>query len=127
MRASARRATGMTCCESCGRLDAELLELVEQAQLQVSPLAHGLALIVALLPAMQAVFGGTGVLQGRGPPLVRGVGHAQAVFEALQHRRNVVVELGARQTGEGRQLRIARQRFMPGAQNLVAPLRQIAG
>src|SRR5665213_581129 len=64
-------------CPPCHRHDAlgelrpagaELLELIEQAQLQVSPFAHGLALVVTLLPAMQAVFGGTHVLQCRRLP-----------------------------------------------------------
>ncbi len=81
------------------------LNLIEQRQLQVSPLARYFAQPIALLPALQAM------RRGIVPPLlviawriVRP--RLQFSLEQIEHVRNVIVKLRAWQRIGGRQLRV---------------------
>jgi hypothetical protein len=74
---------------------AVILQLVQQRVMQVAPFTNGLALVVTLLPAMQAMLGGVVLLIAVRLRLIRVVFDPQAVFECVQHLRNMVVELCA--------------------------------
>ena len=88
---------------------------------QVTPLADGLALVLTLLPAVQAVLGGAVLLVAACLRFIVGVLGLQAVLERIQHLRNMIVELGARNARWRGQLRIEFDRAHPGAQDLLAP------
>jgi len=65
--------------------------------MQVAPLADGFALVIALLPAMQAVLGGAALLVLEGHLLLDRILGLQPSLEGIEHLRNVVVELRPRQ------------------------------
>jgi len=93
----------------------EALDFIEQAHLQMRPLAHRLALIVALLPALQAVLGrALHALRARRHGF-QGRIRAQALLEFSEHGGNVIVELRARERREGAELRIGIESRRPVA------------
>ena len=101
-----------------------ILQLAEQAQMQMSPLAHRLWLIVTLLPAMQSVLGRRfALLFARLSPVDR-VLRRQPPLESIQHCWNVVDELRAGNCRGRHQLRIVIDGAAPGRKNRLTPLRQ---
>jgi hypothetical protein len=99
----------------------EPLQLVHEHELEVVPFAHDLALLVALLPAVPAVAGGTVALVRSGLDAGGEIARAQSLLERLEHLGNVVVELCARQRRGGRELRIGVRRRAPLLEQGVAP------
>src|SRR5688572_17689871 len=95
-------------------------DLLEQTQMQVSPFAHRLALIVALLPAVQTVAGGALFLIPPRLPLLEGPLRAQLKLERIEHIGNVIVELSAGDGGSSGQLRVTVDRCSPAQQNRFA-------
>jgi hypothetical protein len=102
-------------------LTAEVFQLGQQGIVQMAPFTDGIALVVALLPAVQAVFGRHFVSPRCAPAPCRPRRRLQPPVKRIQHLRYVVIELRARQACRGGQLRIARYREQPGLQDLFAP------
>ena len=98
-------------------------QLVDDADVQAPEFAHHLAQVVALLPAVQAV-GGSVLARCFG--LLRGAGITQLALEGGQHRRNVIVELGARQGVALGQCRVAADRLAPGLHDCRPTLCQVS-
>jgi hypothetical protein len=103
------------------------LELSEHAVMQMTPLTHGFALVVALLPTVQTVFARALLLLRESIFPVRCIFGLQAALEGVEHLRNVVVELRARKTRRGSQLRIQFHCVLPTAQDIAAPRREMLG
>lgn len=91
--------------------------------MQVTPLAHRLTLVVALLPPMQSMFS-RAVLFGRANALSR-IEAAQLPFEGVEHFRDMIVELRPRDRGGCSYLRVMIHGLTPGVQDGVALLCQI--
>ena len=73
--------------------EAERLELVDEAELQVAPFPHRLALLIALLPAVDAVPRGALALVRGGGRLLGLAARAQGALERVEHLGDVIVEL----------------------------------
>src|SRR5262245_53851398 len=97
-----------------------VLEFVDEDEMQVSPLAHQLALAVALLPADQAVANGAFALVFRRLLLFVSMLGAQPAPEGIEHFGDVVVKLRARQRRRGGQLRVRVRRLAPPLEDRVA-------
>ena len=108
-------------------LCTECFEQVDQAQLQVPPFPHRLALAVALLPAVHAVTGRAlalfaGRLRVLAPPA-----RPQDALESVENIRDVVVELRSRERGARRQLGIGIRRGPPGGEQRLSPGGEVVG
>ncbi len=77
-------------------LRAVTLQLCEHGHLQMPPLAHGLGQPITLLPAMRAMLRCPFLLLDAGFCFCVCALRAQAVFECVQHVRDVIDELRAR-------------------------------
>ena len=108
-----------------GVRQGELLDRARQAQLQVSPLAHGLAVMVAVQPAVASVierplasFVGSRGLLGR-------AARGQLLLEGVEDARNVIDELRARQGLRRADLGIGVHCLPPGAEQCATLLSEI--
>ena len=66
--------------------------------MQMAPFAHHVLLVVAVVPAMQAMLRGVGFLLFGGFRFVRQIARSQDLLESVEHGRNVIVRIlcGAR-------------------------------
>ena len=105
----------------------EHFQLVDKNEVQVPPLAHQLALAVALLPAHQAMSHGAVALVARGIGALVRTARAQPALEGVENLRNMVEELRARERRYGRQLGVGVGRRAPALQDGGAARRQRRG
>jgi hypothetical protein len=84
--------------DGLGVRDRERFQLVDEAQVQVAPFPHRLALPVTLLPAMHPVAGRAFALVLGGLRPLLAVAGAERSLEGIQHLGNVVEELRARES-----------------------------
>ena len=87
---------GSTCGSRLWVFMAVVIDLAQQPVMQVAPLADGFVLVVALLPALQAVLGRAGLLVLERHFLLDGVLRLQPALEGIEYLRNVIGELAAR-------------------------------
>src|SRR5580693_1090521 len=97
-----------------------VLEFAQHPVVQVSPFADGLALLITLLPAVQAVLGSAVLLLLGRDLFLHRILRLQTPLERIEHLWDVVVELRTRQVRRGRQLRVGLDRALPGTQNAAA-------
>ena len=96
-----------------GTLGEIALQFVDQAQVQVPPLAGDFPQVIALLPSLQTVSGRVVVaLLDRGGGF-RARPRTQTPFVRIELLGDVVVELRARERRGRRQFRVAVDRFAP--------------
>ena len=105
----------------------ERFQLVDEAEVQVAPFPHRLALPVTLLPAVHPVARRTFALAlgGLGPIVT--VAGAEHLLEGIQHLGNVVDELRAGQGRGGRELRVRIGRLPPALQQRLAARGEVRG
>jgi hypothetical protein len=104
-----------------------VLELIEHPVLQMSPFTDGLALVIALLPAMHTVLGGAVSLVFERDFLLDRIAGLQTPLEGGEHLRDVIGELCAREAREGRELGVGFDRALPTAQDRTAACGEMSG
>src|SRR5262245_61648203 len=93
--------------------------------MEMPPLVHDFTLAIAELPPMQTVLRGTFLLFLSGLHAPSGTFSGQLVLECIQDLRDMIVELGSRESGHGRQCRVAVRSASPRFQDHRTPRTQM--